>query len=62
MRAIDASVLLRYVTNDVPRMAVKAKELVESGDGGHLDCHACRLRYRIDDGIPVMLIDEAEKF
>ncbi|HSH70144.1 MAG TPA: Trm112 family protein [Deferrisomatales bacterium] len=22
-------------------------------------CHACNLRYRIDDGIPVMLIDEA---
>ncbi len=22
-------------------------------------CHACRLRYRIDDDIPVMLIDEA---
>ncbi|TMF85014.1 MAG: Trm112 family protein [Chloroflexi bacterium] len=37
-------------------------ELVEEGEGGHLDCHNCRLRYRIDDGIPVMLIDEAEKF
>lgn len=24
-----------------------------------LDCHACRLRYRIEDGIPVMLIEEA---
>ena len=23
-------------------------------------CHTCRLRYRIDDDIPVMLIDEAE--
>jgi uncharacterized protein YbaR (Trm112 family) len=27
-----------------------------------LRCHSCRLRYRIDDGIPVMLIDEAEAF
>ncbi len=27
-----------------------------------LECHACRLRYRIDDGIPVMLIEEAESF
>lgn len=27
-----------------------------------LVCHACRLRYRIDDDIPVMLIDEAEAF
>ena len=27
-----------------------------------LDCPACRLRFRIDDGIPVMLIDEAEHY
>jgi uncharacterized protein YbaR (Trm112 family) len=27
-----------------------------------LDCHVCRLRYRIEDDIPVMLIDEAEPF
>lgn len=33
-------------------------ELVE--DGMALDCQACRLRYKITDGIPVMLIDEAE--
>jgi uncharacterized protein YbaR (Trm112 family) len=25
-------------------------------------CHACCLRYNIMDGIPVMLIDEAEPF
>lgn len=25
-------------------------------------CHRCRLRYHIDDDIPVMLIDEAEAF
>lgn len=24
-----------------------------------LDCSACKLRYRIEDDIPVMLIDEA---
>ena len=23
-------------------------------------CHACRLRYEVDDGIPIMLIDEAK--
>jgi uncharacterized protein len=23
-------------------------------------CHACKLAYRIEDGIPVMLIDEAK--
>ncbi len=27
-----------------------------------LSCPACRLRYRIVDDIPVMLIEEAEKF
>ena len=25
-------------------------------------CNVCRLRYNISDGIPVMLIDEAESF
>ncbi|HET7025760.1 MAG TPA: Trm112 family protein [Gemmatimonadales bacterium] len=25
-----------------------------------LVCHACRLVYRIDDGIPILLIDEAK--
>ena len=25
-----------------------------------LTCHRCKLRYRIEDDIPVMLIDEAE--
>ena len=37
-------------------------DLVEEKDGGaHLDCPNCRLRYKIDDGIPVMLIDEARR-
>ncbi len=31
-------------------------------DGAALQCDACRLRYAITDGIPVMLIDEAEKY
>ncbi len=25
-----------------------------------LICHACRLRYAVRDGIPIMLIDEAK--
>jgi uncharacterized protein YbaR (Trm112 family) len=25
-----------------------------------LICYKCKLRYRIEDGIPIMLIDEAE--
>ncbi len=29
-------------------------------DGEHLVCDACRRRYPVRDGIPVMLVDEAE--
>lgn len=32
-------------------------ELTPPGDG--LDCVACKLRYRIEDEIPVMLVEEA---
>ena len=31
-------------------------------DENKLICNKCRLRYRIEDDIPIMLIDEAEKF
>jgi uncharacterized protein YbaR (Trm112 family) len=27
---------------------------------GRLNCHQCRLTYRVEDDIPIMLIDEAE--
>ncbi|GAB4328863.1 MAG: hypothetical protein Kow0074_25040 [Candidatus Zixiibacteriota bacterium] len=27
-----------------------------------LECHRCRLRYRVQDDMPIMVIDEAEKF
>lgn len=27
-----------------------------------LICHTCRLKFRIEDDIPVMLVDEAERF
>ena len=26
----------------------------------NLDCHTCKLRFRIADGMPVLLLDEAE--
>ncbi len=25
-------------------------------------CHECRLRYEVNEGIPIMLVDEAETF
>lgn len=36
-------------------------EVTLTNDGSGLVCKACRLRYPIRDGIPVMLVDEAEK-
>jgi uncharacterized protein YbaR (Trm112 family) len=31
-------------------------------DNDKLICEKCRLRYRVEDDIPIMLIDEAEKY
>ena len=31
-------------------------------DVSELRCEACRLSYRIDDGIPILLIDEATPY
>ena len=37
-------------------------ELEYDGKNQKLICHKCRLKYRIEDDIPIMLIDEAESF
>ena len=37
-------------------------ELEFREEAGEIRCHACRLVYRIEDGIPVMLVDEARTF
>lgn len=37
-------------------------ELDYDRENERLICQKCRLRYRIDDDIPIMLIDDAEKF
>jgi uncharacterized protein YbaR (Trm112 family) len=37
-------------------------DLVFDASAETLTCNACRLRYRIVDGIPNMLSGEAEKF
>lgn len=29
-------------------------------DHGALDCPVCKLRFRVEDDIPIMLLDEAE--
>jgi uncharacterized protein YbaR (Trm112 family) len=38
----------------------KGKIDMEPDESG-FDCPACRLRYPVRQGIPVMLVDEAEK-
>jgi hypothetical protein len=37
-------------------------DLVYDPTNQTLTCHPCRLRYKIVDDIPVMLVEEAEKF
>ena len=36
-------------------------DLTYDKDANHLTCPVCRLRYRVVDDIPGMLIDQAEK-
>lgn len=33
--------------------------LILAEEGSRLLCDACRLGFRVDDGIPILLIDEA---
>lgn len=37
-------------------------DLEYNKDENKLICTSCRLRYKIEDDIPIMLIDEAEKY
>lgn len=37
-------------------------DLVYDPAAATLTCNACRLRYRVEDDIPVMLVEEAQKF
>jgi len=37
-------------------------ELEYKKEEDQLVCHHCRLIFRIEDDIPIMLIDEAQKF
>ena len=38
------------------------KELEYDQENQKLICNECRLKYKIEDDIPIMLIDEAESF
>ncbi|MBN1164207.1 MAG: Trm112 family protein [Candidatus Krumholzibacteriota bacterium] len=37
------------------------EKVVLSGDNNWLVCNNCRLKYPVEDDIPIMLIDRAEK-
>lgn len=37
-------------------------ELAYDPEKSTLDCHQCRLRYPVEDDVPIMLIEEAQKF
>ena len=37
-------------------------ELEYDSDKDELKCHACRLIYKVEDDIPDMIIEHAEKF
>ncbi len=37
-------------------------ELKLEADGAELRCAACRLVYRIDDGVPILVIEEATPY
>ncbi len=40
-----------------PRCKGRLREI--GGDRPTLDCLACRLRYAVRDGIPIMMVDQA---
>lgn len=47
-----------------PKCKAKLEYRVGDKDGEEevLLCHKCRLAFEVDDGIPIMLIDEARPF
>ncbi len=42
--------------------SIEIVELEYDKENSFLICNNCRLKYRVEEDIPVMLIDEAEKF
>ena len=41
---------------------IKQVDLEYDKENDKLICNTCRLKYRVEEDIPVMLIDEAESF
>ena len=52
----------KKVNNEQGEEVIQEIDLEYDKDNNLLICNNCRLKYRIEDDIPVMLIDEAESF
>ena len=52
----------KKVTDNGGNETTEQIELEYDQSNQKLICHQCRLKYRIEDDIPIMLIDEAESF
>lgn len=52
----------RKKVNEKGEEEVEQIDLEYDKDNNYLICTICRLKYRIEDDIPIMLIDEAESF
>ncbi len=51
--------MLSKALTDVLVCPKSKQPLIDFSDEGFLLCPASRLRYRIDEGVPVLLVDEA---
>ncbi len=52
----------KKVNNEQGEEEIQEIDLEYDKDKNLLICNNCHLRYRIEDDIPIMLIDEAESF
>lgn len=52
----------KKTVNDQGVEEIQEFDLEYDKENNVLICNNCRLKYRIEDDIPVMLIDEAESF
>jgi len=50
------------VRNESGKEEIKQYDLEYDEKNQRLICHNCRLKFKIEDDIPIMLIEEAESF
>ncbi len=52
----------KKVNNEQGEEEIQEIDLEYDKNNNLLICNNCRLKYRVEDDIPIMLIDEAESF